>query len=161
MKLIIVVPVNRDQLGTVSLVNAAGQTLIDKAVVLCRSDKEFADGFGNTPRDPMQRGGDTPYGTYSCTISKFTPPVDEPHEHSYGPYGFILLTPTGGDALKAAENGRRGIGFHSGVLNPVYTQWQGLRPTHGCSRVKDETMLDILTECAAVNETLTCEITPP
>jgi len=50
---------------------------------------------------------------------------------SYGPHMVLRLRPTGGDALKAAKNGRRGLTIHGG--DPA-ADGKSLRPTHGCPR---------------------------
>jgi hypothetical protein len=50
------------------------------------------------------------------------------------------MTPTGGEAQAAANNGRTGLQIHGGFLNPNGTY----RPTNGCIRLSDQDMATLL-----------------
>lgn len=102
---------------------------------LAKSDNLAAAAAGNPTRDPLRKMGDTPLGRFSLSlIAPGTP------ERSYGPGKRYLLDPTGGAALLAKRNGRRGMEIHGGPLN-IGGQ---LRPTHGCIRVDDATITELL-----------------
>lgn len=100
MNILITLPADRDQLGSIGIPSNGPPEapFLASAICLGRSDEEFATLNGNPSRDPLHVGGDLPYGEYSCTIEWFKDP-DESTLHSYGPYGKIHLTPTGGDAV--------------------------------------------------------------
>ena len=117
------VPRNRLLYGTLDV---GGQSQFR---CLARSDAIAAAQAGNPKRDPLKRDGDLPYGEYNCTLGAVETPL-----RSYGPHPVIHLSPTGGDALVAAKNGRRGFLLHSGALAD---DGVSLRPTHGCLRVAD------------------------
>jgi lipoprotein-anchoring transpeptidase ErfK/SrfK len=74
--------------------------------------------------------------------------LGETFKREYGPHGFIELTPTSGDALTAAKNGRYGLRIHSGAKN----QFGALRPTHGCLRLSDEDFLALRQAIEALGE---------
>ena len=100
--------------------------------VRCRgeADNRGAQSHENPSENPTFSYGDHPSGMYQVSgMVAVTPPND-----TYGPY-FLLLTPTGGEALIAAQNGRTGIGIHGGRLH----EDGRLRETYGCLRVDDET----------------------
>lgn len=108
------------------------------APCLALSDNTAAVAAGNPQHDPLKTDGDLPTGTYACQVIAAGLP-----QHSYGPHGRLLLTGLTGDAL-AVVGVRFGLMVHGGDLNPAYTWWQGLRPTHGCLRLKDEDMAALL-----------------
>lgn len=157
MKIEVKLPTDRTHLGNLLLLNDDGDIVLGPVPCLANSDSEYAQINGNPTRDPLKRGGDTPLGQWTATWEKFTGSVGESVEHSYGPHGKVHLHATGGDALTAQNNGRTGICIHSGPLNPAYTATLGLRPTHGCIRIMDEPMLDLLTEMAAHDGSVTCD----
>lgn len=159
MNLLIRLPHDRTKLGTIQMLTQDG-TILVSAECLGKSDNAFAAAQGNPTRDPKKRGGDLPYGSYKCDATRFHEHVSEGDEHSYGPHGYIRLTPTAGDALIAASEGKRsGLLIHGGALNPAYTATRGLRPTHGCLRVTDETILAMLNEVdKRPEEPLTCGV---
>jgi len=100
---------------------------------LCKADNTAAARAGNPTRNPLHKNGDTPTGTYIATL-------DGPWNHtkamlrSYGPHMVLRLEPTGGDALTAATNGRRGLAIHGG--DPA-ADGISLRPTYGCPRTSN------------------------
>lgn len=146
MNIIINLPKVRTSLGTIKVVDKAN-VVVTTSICLGLSDNGFALSFKNPSKDPLRIGGNTPYGGYRCTIDLFKNPT-ESQLHSYGPYGIIHLDAISGDGLTACAplnkqtliGGRTGLLIHSGVLNPAYTSWKGLRPTHGCVRVLDPIM---------------------
>jgi hypothetical protein len=154
-------PANRNLLGDLAAIEeSTGKILLGPTICLGRSDNLFAQSNSNPKRNPLQQGGDTPAGSYVCSIEKLINP-DESTIHSYGPYGKIHLQPFSGDALTASRPpyNRSGLCIHSGPLNPAYTYWKGLRPTHGCIRVTDEDMLTLLTILSTPTSTsLVCNI---
>lgn len=108
--------------------------------VLGKADNAAAAKAGNPDRDSTQVNGDTPTGEYSVPGFIETGEGTDYSDHSYGSNGAFQLTPTSGDALTAADNGRDGLLIHGGDLND-----EGLmRPTHGCLRVSNEDMEAIM-----------------
>ena len=103
---------------------------------LARSDQSAANAAGNPDRDPLKPMGDLPTGTYTCTLG-----VVEQPKRSYGPNPVIHLTPTGGDAMVAAKDGRDGLLIHGG--DPT-VDGCGLRPTHGCLRLSDDDQAEVI-----------------
>lgn len=162
MNILIRLPRDRTMLGTIQLMTVDGSIILGPVDCLGKSDNEFAEEQDNPTRDPTRRGGDLPYGTYSCKAVLFGADVTEQEVHSYGPHGFIRLTPTAGDALIAAAEGKRsGLLIHGGALNPKYVQWHTLKPTHGCARVTNETIKAMLDAVGQVpGEPLTCAAVP-
>lgn len=133
---------DRTKLGTVLAMDEDGQILAGPFPCLAISDNAAAVSAGNPRHDPLKTDGDLPTGTYRCVIIAPGLPT-----HSYGPGKRIMLTGIAGDALTVSKPDavsgkpiRSGLLDHGGDLNPAYTWWQGLRPTHGCLRLKNEDM---------------------
>lgn len=95
---------------------------------LGKADNGKARSSGNPTRDPLKVNGDTPTGSYIATIGEVY------GGKTYGPHPVIRLEPVSGDALKAKQNGRKGLLNHSGT-----TRDGQLRPTFGCIRDDDDT----------------------
>jgi hypothetical protein len=104
------------------------------------ADNSQAIAHGNPARNPLLPYGDTPTGVYTGTV---IPPGDV---DGYGEYRRIFLTPISGDGVLAEKppGNRAGLLIHGGKLNPLYTWWDGLRPTYGCVRVPDTGMKAIM-----------------
>lgn len=106
---------------------------------LGKADSQEAARHDNPKRDPTRPFGDHPCGEYRLiAIHEFPVP-----SYTYGP-GWLSLEPVSGDALQAHLNGRFGILIHGGEL-----RGGALRPTHGCLRVDNETMVTLLNMWAA------------
>lgn len=87
---------------------------------------------GAVRRDPLQFRGNTPLGGYATTfVSHLPKPV-----LGIGSL-WIPIDPVSGDALKAEQNGRTGLGIHGGRGNGA------LKPTHGCIRLRDKDMAEL------------------
>ncbi len=136
MNLTINVQLKRDRarLGEYQLITADGEHLLGPCVCLGKSDDQAARQAGNPGRDPLKPLGDMPCGLYLArTVGPLMP------ARSYGTHPVLALDPVAGPALIAkTQGGRSGILIHPGPLNPAYTWWRGLRPTHGCMRNLDE-----------------------
>lgn len=115
---------------------------------LAISDIQAAVDAGNPSRDPIKPEGNLPTGTYRCNIVGPGLPV-----HSYGPGQRIELTGIAGDALTAMLL-RSGLLDHGGDLNPAYVGWEGLRPTHGCCRLRNEDIAALIAVLAEYDEIL-------
>ena len=88
--------------------------------------------------------GNTPTGVYSVSRIEDTTAWNSA---SYGPNGALRLVPLSGNAAAAATvSGRKGLLIHGGsVGQPGY--WRGgqqLRATHGCVRLHDESMKQLI-----------------
>lgn len=119
-----------------------------------KSDNDAAAAHDNPTRDPAKAFGDTPCGEFTGTLIYVndTPP----HRRSYGQPNHtgqipvIALEPLPGDtqAWKRQETEEEdcghyvdmGLRIHAGDLNGL----NHLRPTHGCVRVFQNHMTEIL-----------------
>ena len=63
-----------------------------------------------------------------------------PRLHTYGPY-FLRLDPQTGEAFRAKQQGREGIGIHGGAAGPGNT----LRATFGCLRL-DSASIEVVAQ---------------
>jgi hypothetical protein len=122
-------PLDRWDAGTLTVEDEAGLVVFGPVPCRGKGDNDAAAAHGNPARDPKKPFGDHPYGSYAIELIQ----KDKLPEHSYGPF-FLLLTPTGGDALEGAHNGRTGLALHGGEL----TAYNVLRATNGCLRLRNE-----------------------
>ena len=136
LQIIVQLPLDRSKTGTLRLVDDAGNTLAGPYDVLGKADNGTAMSHGNSSRDPLQPYGDTPEGVYAVPRAIASGNGTPYSDHSYGPYGALILQPTSGEAEAAAAAGRVGLMIHSG--DPGQTQ--PLRPTHGCLRLSNGSM---------------------
>ena len=126
-------PADRREPGTLEALGAAG---IEAGPWRCygKADTQAAAEHGNLSRDPTRPFGDHPCGMYRlAAVHTFGEP-----SRTYGP-AWISLEPLSGDAGQARINGRYGLLIHGGALRDGL-----LRPTHGCLRVDDSTVLELL-----------------
>lgn len=140
---------DRTRLGSAELIAPDGSVLAGPFPCLAISDNAAATAARNPTHDPLHTDGNLPTGTFRCTIIAAGLPT-----HSYGPGLRIELIGIAGDALRAAQNGRSGLLDHGGDLNPTYTQWDGLRPTIGCLRFKNEDLATLIAALAGYDEIL-------
>lgn len=127
----ITLPRDRWRLGTLQVEDVAGHLVAGPFPCYGKADNAEALAHGNPSRAPTRPYGDHPLGIYRITEFR-------EHYKDFGPW-FILLEPTAGPALVAARNGRSGLAIHGGPLNAEGR----LRPTFGCVRVHDATLLAI------------------
>lgn len=97
-----------------------------------------------TGGDVDQVGGDTPFGDYQMT-SEIVPtaPDDYANMAIYGPYFLGLWDMEG----QESSRGRAGIGMHAGRQGAyAYSSADPheLEPTHGCCRVLEEDLVDVI-----------------
>lgn len=148
--------------GTLSaFIDAPGtSTVLGPMACLGKADNYAATQHQNPTRDPLRAYGNTPTGQYRCTLEPAAP-SDPGDLRSYGPNKRILLTPTGGQALRAANAGdpgepddghRAGLMIHGGAPGDR----GGLRPTHGCLRLSNDDMAALV---AAFKEPCTLTVT--
>lgn len=136
--------------GSLTLTDASDAVLFGPVPCLGRADGFAAAQHNNAVRDPLKPFGDTPTGTYACTLEPAAP-TDPADLRSYGPNRRILMTGTAGPALEAALL-RSGLMIHGGAPG----NGGGLRPTHGCLRLSDENMAALV---AVVKEPCQCIVT--
>jgi hypothetical protein len=161
MKLIASLRTDRTLLGQISAFDDEGVSTAGPFPCLALSDEAYATAHGNPERDPLKTGGNTPTGTYRVSLGRV--PVAEHTLHSYGeewPAGsgsipVIELVALSGAAL---ASGRSGLWVHSGVLNPAYTQWGGLRPTFGCLRTHEADKRALIAQIEAAPSAWTLEV---
>lgn len=89
-----------------------------------KADNGRAAREGNPSRSSLLPYGDAPLGEYADAV------VVKTHNARLG-HSWIPIVGTSGDALKAVENGRTGLGIHAGRSN---TDGK-LVTTHGCVRL--------------------------
>lgn len=129
-------PLNRWQSGRIVVEHDDGVVVAGPWACRGKADSQAAAGHHNADRYPTLPYGDHPYGTYIVVAVE---PNKQP-AHSYGPC-FLLLDPQTGDALKAKQNGRTGLGIHAGDPNDDGS----LRATEGCLRTTNTAILAIQT----------------
>lgn len=130
MKLLAELPINREAEGRFTAFADDGTVVLGP--VRCRGEADDAEEarHGTPDDDSIGVFGDHPFGESRLTaIEQNKQPM-----RSYGPF-FFRLFPLSGEAKVGWEQGRRGLGLHSGELGPG--GW--LRCTYGCLRFDDET----------------------
>lgn len=130
MKLRARLPLDRETQGSLVVLDDDDRVIVGP--VRCRGEADDGEEarHGTADDDPIHVFGDHPYGEYRITaIEQAKQPA-----RSYGPF-FFRLFPVSGEALRAWEAGRRGLGIHGGDLGPDST----LRATYGCLRADNET----------------------
>ncbi len=134
---------NRMQLGTITVFDSAGTILTGPFEALGKADNAAATARGNDTRNPVRSYGDTPTGKYRGFLNQLArTPIND---RTYGPQAIITLDPISGQAKTAKENGRFGLLIHGGDLNTSGR----LRPTFGCVRVANSSMVSILASIPA------------
>jgi len=134
-------PENRDNYGSLTVLNGLGIVIYGPVPVLGRSADYLASRNGHSNRNSLRQYGDTPLGVYKGVAKpsstrryngrKYSDEKTRSGLLSYGNEGLIALDPIAGDALSAKENGgRAGLLIHSGDLRN-----KRLRPTAGCIRM--------------------------
>ena len=98
-----------------------------------KADNGRAIKEGNPSRDSTLPFGDTPTGCYAPTRIRKTRPGSRMGEYWFHIEGIS------GDALKARENGRVGLGVHAGREDTK--GW--IAATHGCTRLGDTDFKDV------------------
>ena len=133
-KIVVSLPRNRSSLGKLALIDDSGELIYGPVRAYGKADNAMAARKGNPTRDPKRPFGDTPSGGYAVRFS----PAPMADRSTYGQYRVGFLDPLSGDALTAEENGRTGLWLHGGTVRDGQ-----LRPTYGCIRVDDGTMLEL------------------
>jgi hypothetical protein len=137
-------PADRTKYGTLTL--ESNTQTIGPFECYGKADNASAAAKGNPTRDPTKSFGDTPTGRYRGFVNKI---VSTPaNDRTYGPQPVITLDPQSGQAKIAKENGRFGLLIHGGALNAAGR----LRPTFGCVRVANDTMVKILAAIPAAEK---------
>lgn len=139
---------DRNQTGTLKLLNASGGSLTGPLSVYGRSDSTMASNHGNPSRDPTKLYGDTPTGTYTIPLAVATGNSTSYNNHSYGPNGALVLKPESGQAATAATNGRKGLLIHGGDPGAGGK----LRATHGCLRLSNADMAKLMAAILAAGD---------
>jgi lipoprotein-anchoring transpeptidase ErfK/SrfK len=139
LKILVSLPVDRTQLGTLTVVDDQGEVLVGPFPCDGKSDNEAAIEAGNPTRNPELPFGDTPLGEYTGALRR---EADSPAaERSFGPpdesgaIPIVALSAQQGptQAWRAFLNHRTGLAIHCGDPNGQ----GGLRPTHGCIRLSN------------------------
>jgi hypothetical protein len=131
MRIEITLKPNRALAGTFILWNDHERIAV-RGACLAKSVQSSANLVGNPTRDPLKPCGDTPLGFWiGCILTFLAYPACE-----YGAVPPIALRPVSGPAAQAYANGRRGLMVISGALSDIGL----LRPTHGCVRLREDTL---------------------
>lgn len=112
--------------GRLTLYSPGGSELLHELPCLGKAENARAAAHDNHDRDPLKPYGDTPLGRYNGKLELFDPP------HAVLGSAWIRLDPKSGDAMRARDNGRRGLGIHAGRGD------KKLIPTFGCIRLSDK-----------------------
>lgn len=142
--IVVQLPADRTQTGTLSLVADDGTTVVGPFKTYGKADGGTATANNNPTRSSLLPFGDTPLGTYSVPGLEVTGDGTGRSTHSYGPNGAIRLNPTEGDAQTAAIDGRLYLLIHGGDLNAA----GALRPTNGCLRLSNDDMKSLINAIA-------------
>jgi len=134
---------NRAQLGNLTVFDGTGTPLAGPFDALGKADNAAAAARGNSTRNPVHSYGDTPTGGYRGFVNQLARTAI--NDRTYGPQAIITLDPVSGQAKTAKENGRFGLLIHGGALNAAGQ----LRPTFGCVRVANASMVNILASIPA------------
>ena len=129
-------PWDREREGTFWVEESDGRLLMPEQRARGEADNANAARQNNVVEDPTRVGGDHPGGTYRVVQAISFHESDREHWLTYGPW-FFRLDPLAGEALRAKDHGRTGIGIHGGAPSPA----GGLRATYGCLRLFNSTML--------------------
>ena len=138
-KIIVKLPIDRTQTGTIALIDDVGRTIAGPFPALGKSTDRLAVEAQNPQRDPTMENGDTPLGDYAVGGFVKTGTGKYP-ALSYGSVGAVHLEPISGQALQAKNNGRTGLMIHAGRPKPD----GHLVATLGCVRVHEEAMTELL-----------------
>lgn len=141
-KLLIVLPAARDYCGRGLLLSSDGQRLFGPFRVLGTASRRIARRNGNRQYDRGLPFGDPPTGAY--VIAGSLPPATRKRRpERFGHLGALLLQPTGGEAMTAADKRPRVV-LHGGRCD----KRGRLRRTRGGLRVADADLSGLL---AALN----------
>jgi len=143
-KLVVMVPIGRAFCGRAYIVGADGVTRAGPFRALGTASVRVATKHGNASCSQLSPFGHPATGTYVIAAS-LPPGYAHKRARRYGRVGGLLLSPTGGDALRATSNGRKLTAIHGG---PRDTK-KRLRPTRGGVRLSNGHMRALL---AAINE---------
>ena len=129
-QLIVRLPEDRSQTGSLTLESEDGVVLAGPFEVCGRADDLTAARHGNAGRDPMLPYGDTPLGVYRVAhIVASGEGTDFPAD-DFGPHGLVVLEPAAALAALADANGR----FQLLIQGGSAAQGRGLRTTNGSLR---------------------------
>lgn len=143
--ILIKLPKNRIEPGALELFDESNG-LMARMAARGKADHYRAIQASNPDRLPILPYGDTPAGDYAETHIVIFDEVNERLGR-----GWIPMLPVSGEALRAQENGRTGLGIHGGRGNTR------LIATYGCVRIFD-TDFDYLAEVIGTDSiTITVE----
>ena len=144
-KLVVVVPHGRAFCGRAFVVGGDGVTRAGPFRALATASARVAKKHGNADCSPLLPFGHPATGTYVVAASLPPGYVHKKRARRYGRVGALLISPTGGDALRATSNGRKLVAIHGG---PRDTK-NRLRPTRGGIRLSNTHMGKLI---AAIND---------
>jgi hypothetical protein len=131
----VVLPADRDRIGTLEAFDAAGRTLSGPWPAVGKANRAWAAALGNPRCLPQDACGDTPTGSYALVDqipSRGGAWIDE----ALGSHGVLILKPMGGPALDATRDGTGLLFLHGGKDHRIATD--------GSIRVPDEAMRELL-----------------
>lgn len=147
-RIVVELPANRNQAGTLRLEDRNGVVIAGPFPVLGRAANNLPERPENPTRDPLQPFGDTPAGEWAVDGWQPTGEGTGRSLYSYGPHGAITMRGAAGDALTAQNNGRTGIWIHGGA--PGAQGGESLRPTAGCLRLSNNNMQALIQAIATL-----------
>ncbi len=140
----VVLPANRNNLGTIELVDSlTGVTTWGPRYCYGRADRGTAAAHGNPTADPQRKYGHTPTGTYNITGLR---PVAPAEAVKFGAQSALRIDGVLGEAMVRRANGTTDLLIHGG--RPTMGA-NLLRPTNGCLRLLDLDMQALLAAISA------------
>jgi len=133
-------PRDRDLCGSLQVFGTTGEAVCGPFAVAARANDALASARGNPTRNPLQRFGDTPTGTWRVREILPSGPETIFSVAEFGPHGIVVLEATGGDAALADANGRFQVLIQAGDASPDGR----LRATAGAFRLSNDAQAHLL-----------------
>jgi lipoprotein-anchoring transpeptidase ErfK/SrfK len=118
----------------------------------------LGNGTGGSDRLTANKNGDTPTGLWKSWYTK-----THIGEAAYGNHGLIHISGLTGEALKATQKGRAGIAIHGGHTQRgrnrnIIDDAKRLMVTHGCVRVYNADIKNLVEKYVALSKTKTINV---
>lgn len=150
----VTLPVNRDKLGTIELIDlATGLAAWGPAYCYGRADHGTAARHGNPGADQSLPYGNTPTGGYSVTSRRHVSAAEAP---KYGAQDALRIDGVTGRAMVRKANGTHDLLIHGGRPTMGASL---LRSTNGCLRLLDLDMQSLLVALGAAGAAYPFDLT--
>lgn len=131
--------VNRNNPGTLKVYRSDGKLVFGPVLALGRGSNLPTNKNDHT--NQLMRNADTPSGVAKCRVIGKGASVD-----AFGPHERVhLYQGIEGNFLEAEKAGRSEILIHGGKMKSTRKQsWYPLHPTHGCIRLENDRMGELI-----------------